>query len=89
MLGIFSLMTSSLRPLWVQVIVAFGHRMSRPNKLMGVFSEYSRGAVIGFPDIFMCTGRVRGVIWVVPEKPMVLMDWPERGSEEPSLPIHE
>ena len=39
------------------MMLAFsGHKMSRPNRLTGVFFEYNRGAVIDFPAMTIGIG---------------------------------
>lgn len=63
--------------------------MSLPNRLMGVWTEYSKGATTLFPSISMGTGSVSGVICLFPEKPTVLIEDCERGRYEPSFPMHE
>lgn len=77
-------------PSCVHMMLAFrGHRMSRPSRLIGVWAEYSSGATIVFPAMRIGTGFVRGIICVVPEKPMVFIDELERGKLRPVPPMHE
>lgn len=63
--------------------------MSCPDKLIGVFFEYNRGAVMSFSVMSIGIGHVTGIICVFREKPTVSTDDPDRGNLEPAFPMQE